>query len=84
MHSEFQVVDKLFFNVKGKKISMQLGSSKKLVAIFCGPFEVLRRIVLVAYELALPPMVKIHNVFQLSLLKKHVYYSNHLLDWYVI
>ena len=84
MHIEFQVGDKVFLKVKGKNSSLWLGSCKNLVARFCGPFKVLRKTGLVAYELALPPMFKIHNIFHVSLLKKYVYDSNHILYWFVI
>jgi hypothetical protein len=47
-------------------------------------FEILKRIVLVVYKLALPPIVRAHNVFHVSLLKKYVHYPNHLIDWTVI
>lgn len=70
--------------MRTKKISLRLGSCKKLAARFSGPFEVLSRIGLVAYELSLPPSIKVHNVFHVSLLKKYVHDPNHLFDWWVI
>ena len=70
--------------VKGRKSSLWLGNCIKLATRFYRPFEVLIRIGTVAYELVVPPIVKIDNVFHVSLLKKYVYASNHVLDWYVI
>ena len=34
-----------------------------------------------AYELALPAHVKVHNVFHASLLKKYVCDTKHVIDW---
>ena len=34
-----------------------------------------------AYELALPAHIKVHNVFHASLLKKYVYDTKHVIDW---
>ncbi|CAM8925722.1 unnamed protein product [Rhodiola kirilowii] len=44
--------------------------SNKLDMHFYGPFEIVARIGPVAYCLALPPHAKIHNFFQISLLRK--------------
>jgi hypothetical protein len=38
----------------------------------------------VAYSIALPPTIKAHNVFHVSLLKKYVHDSNHIIDWSLI
>ena len=85
MHREFHIGEKMFLKVKGrKKFIRPLGNCKKLDAIFYGPFEVLRRIGLVAYDISLPPTVKVQNYFHVSLLKKYVYDSNHMLDFFVI
>jgi hypothetical protein len=46
-----------------------LGSCTKLIAIYCGPFEILNRIGHVAYMLSFIGTIKIHNVFHVSLLE---------------
>ena len=66
---EFQVGEHVFLKVRAKKSALRLGNCKKLAARLCGPFEVLSRIGLFAYELALPASIKVHNVFHVSLLK---------------
>ena len=84
MHREFQVGDIVFLKVKGIKISLRPSNCKQLVTRFYGPFEFKSKIGPVAYELDLTPMVKVHNVFHVSLLKKYIYDSNHILDWYLV
>ena len=34
-----------------------------------------------AYELALPTHVRVHNFFHVSLLNKYVYDTKHVIDW---
>jgi len=70
--------------IKPKKISLCIGSCAKLAPRFCGPFKILKRIRPLAYRLALPPRVKVHDVFYVSLLKKYVNDVDHVIDWFVM
>jgi hypothetical protein len=81
---EFEVGEHLLLKLKPKKISLKLGSCTKLAARFCGPFEILDRKGPVAYMLALPTSMNVHNVFHVSLLKKYVHDPNHVIDWRLI
>jgi hypothetical protein len=83
-HREFKVGDHVFLKVKTNRSSLKLGSYAKLAARFCGPFEILERIESVAYMLALPASMTVHNVFHVSLLKKYVPNANHVINWTVI
>ena len=74
----------VFLKVKAKRSSLKLGSFPKLAARYCGPFEVLEKIGPVAYMLALPASMRIHNMFHVSLLKKYVSDPNHVIYWNVI
>ena len=77
---QFQVGDHVFLKVRPKKSSLNLGNSSKLAARYCGPFDVLAKIGPVAYELALPACIRVHNVFHVSLLKKYIPDTNHVID----
>ena len=48
---------------------------------YCGPFEILSIVGLVAYQLALPPNLKVHNVFHISILKRYVHDATHVINW---
>ncbi|MCO5606101.1 hypothetical protein L7F22_060288 [Adiantum nelumboides] len=70
----------VFLRVKPKRSSLKLGKFCKLAFRYCEPFEILRRAGEQAYKLALPPHMRIHNVFHVSLLKKYVSDPLHILN----
>jgi hypothetical protein len=78
---EFQARDHVYLKVKARKISLKLGNCAKLAPRFCGPFEILARIGPIAYQLALPANLRIHNIFHVSLLKKYIHDPTHMIDW---
>ena len=59
-------------------------SCLKLAPPYCGPFKILERIGPVDYRLALPPTMKVHDVFHVSFLKRYVKYVDHVIDWFVL
>ncbi|XP_038874952.1 uncharacterized protein LOC120067465 [Benincasa hispida] len=61
---------------------MRFGRKGKLSPRFIGPFEVLERVGLVAYCLALPPTLSsIHNVFHVLMLRKYVTDPSNVVDY---
>ena len=76
--------DNVFLKLKANKIFLKLVNCSKLVDNYCGPFEILERIGLVAYMIALPTSTYVHNLFHVSFLKKYIHDANHVIDWNVI
>ena len=65
--------------IKGMR---RFGVTGKLSPHYIGPFEILRQIETLAYELALPPQLShIHNVFHVSMLRKYVPDPQHVIDF---
>lgn len=65
---EFEIGEKVWLSTRN---IITARPSKKLDAKRIGPYEVLKRINANAYRLRLPPTMKIHNVFHVSLLDKY-------------
>jgi hypothetical protein len=78
------VGDHVFLKVKAERSSLKLGNCSKMAARYCGPFEILERIGLVAYMFALSASMSIHNVFHVSFIKNYVPVTNHVIYWNVI
>ena len=65
-----------------KRGVVRFGKRGKLSPRFIGPFEILERIGVVAYRLALPPsMSSVHEVFHVSMLRKYTPDPAHVVDW---
>jgi len=70
--------------IKPKKSSLRIRSCAKLAPWYCGPFKILERIELVAYRLALLSIVKFHDVFHVSFLKRYVNDVDHVIDLFIL
>ena len=65
-----------------KRGVVRFGKRGKLSPRFIGPFEILERISIVAYRLALPPsMSSVHEVFHVFMLRKYTPDPAHVVDW---
>ncbi|XP_070054715.1 pentatricopeptide repeat-containing protein At4g21065-like [Nicotiana tomentosiformis] len=77
-----KALEKVLLKLSPMKGIMRFGKNDKLRPSFIGPFEVLRRVGKVAYELALPPSLSgVHPIFYVSMLRRyHANYSTVQLD----
>ncbi|XP_019256356.1 PREDICTED: uncharacterized protein LOC109234749 [Nicotiana attenuata] len=77
----FTIGDKMFLRVSPMKGVMQFGKRGKLSPRFIGPYEILDRVGVVAYRLALSPELSfIHPVFHVSMLRKCISDSSQVLE----
>ncbi|XP_070047130.1 uncharacterized protein [Nicotiana tomentosiformis] len=79
------VGEKVLLKVSPMKGIMSFRMKGKLSPMFIGPFEVLRQVGEVAYELALPPSLSgVHPVFHMSMLWKYHADKSHVLDYITV
>ena len=84
LFKEFQVEEYMYLHINSNKRSLRIGSCANLAPWFCGPFKIFERIGLVAYQLPLPLIVKVNDVFHVPYIKKYVKCVDHVIDWSVL
>ena len=77
----YEIGEKKFLKVSPWKKEMRFGKKGKLSPRFIGPYEVIEKVRLVAYRLALPPdLEKIHNVFHFAMLRRYRLDPSHVVS----
>jgi len=78
---EFEAGDHVFLRVTPTTGIGRAIKSRKLTLRFVRPYQILRRIGVAAYEIALPPhLANLHNVFHVSQLRKYIADPSHVLE----
>ncbi|XP_075500100.1 uncharacterized protein LOC142538683 [Primulina tabacum] len=79
---DFAVGDHVFVKVAPMKGLMRFEKKGKLSPRFIRPLEILERVGALAYIVALPPnMAGVHNVFHVSVLRKHMSNPSRVLNY---
>ena len=74
--------DHVFLKVMPKREVARFDKRGKLSPRYIRPFEVLERVYIVAYRLALPPSLSgVYAVFHVSMLRKYTQDLTHIVDW---
>ena len=78
---EFEEGEHVFLRVTPMTGVGRVIKSRKLTPKFIGPYQILRRIGPVAYQIALPPFLSnLHNVFHVSQLRKYISDPSHVIE----
>ena len=73
--------DQVFLQVRPQKSSIKFGKGGKLSPRYVGPFNIIEKVGLVSYHLALPSSLSLmHNVFHVSILQHYILDSSHVID----
>ena len=78
---ELEVSDHVFVRVTSWTGIGRALKSQKLTPHFIGPFQIIKRVGLLAYQIALPPSLSnLHNVFHVSQLHKYIHDPSHVIE----
>jgi len=78
---EFQAGDHVFLKVNPVTGVGRALKCRKLTPHFVGPFEIIEKVGVVAYRIALPPSLSnLHDVFHVPKLRKYVYDASHVIQ----
>ncbi|RZC11704.1 Transposon Tf2-9 polyprotein, partial [Glycine soja] len=78
---EFEVGDHVFLRVTPWTGAGRALKSRKLTPRFIGPFQILKRVGPLAYQIALPPSLSnLHNVFHVSQVRKYIRDPSHVIE----
>lgn len=78
---EFEEGDHVFLRVTPTTGVGRALQSRKLTPKFIGPYQIISRVGLVAYQIALPPSLSnIHDVFHVSQLRKYIFDPSHVIE----
>ena len=79
---DFMVAEQVLLKVSPRKGVMRFGKRGKISQRYIGPFEVLKRVGELAYELTLPRGLSgVHPVFHVSMLKRYRGDGNYIIRW---
>ena len=82
---QYEIGEKVFLKVSPWKKVMRFGRNDKLSPRFIGPYEVIEKVGLVEYRLALPPdLENIHNFFHVSMLRRYRSDPSHVVSSEII
>ncbi|CAL0324551.1 unnamed protein product [Lupinus luteus] len=77
----FEEGDHVFMRVVPTTGIGRLLKARKLTPKFIGPYQILRKVGPVAYQIALPPLLSnLHNVFHVSQLRKYISDPSHIIE----
>ena len=78
---QYVIGEKVFLKASPWKKVMRFGKKGNLSPRFIGPYEMIEKVGLVAYRLALPPQLeKIHNVFHVLMLRRYMSDPSHVVS----
>ena len=82
---DYKVGVNVFLKVSPWRKILRFGKKGKLIPRFIGPYEILERIGVDAYSLALPlELAKLHNVFYVSMLWRYCFEESQILPVQVV